>query len=67
MEAILERIDAATTSEIDGILHVALERKRELYPEWDIYYVAVPKEEGETRQKTLESILRILKREREGE
>ena len=67
MEAILERIDAATVSEIDWIINVALERKRELYPEWDIYYMAVSRTKGEMRRKNLESIQRILKMEGEGQ
>lgn len=67
MKAILERIDAAPASEIDWIINVALERKRELYPEWDIYYMAVPREKGEMRRKNLESIQRFLKMEGEGQ
>ena len=65
MKAILERIDAATVSEIDWIINVALERKRELYPEWDIYYAAVPKKAGEERRRAVQSIMRYLQGEQE--
>ena len=44
----------------------ALCRKRELYPEWRIYYAAVPLEDKQEREQTIACMLRYLKAEGEG-
>lgn len=39
--AIIQNADAET---IDYILDAAIQRKRELYPDWELFYCAVPKD-----------------------
>ena len=41
---ILHAIVNADRKTIDDILDVAMKRKRELYPDWEIFYCAAPKE-----------------------
>ena len=63
MEGILDRIKNAKEYEIDIIFDTALERKRELYPEWVIYYAAVPKLNREEREQTIRDMLYFLEKE----
>ena len=66
MEALIKRIQEANTVAIDCIFEAALCRKRELYPEWRIYYAAVPLEDKQEREQTIACMLRYLKAEGEG-
>ena len=45
---------------VELILNAVLERKRELFPDWDIQYLAVPKYDSKERQLTLEYIIRWM-------
>lgn len=54
LETVLKEIEGADTREIDYILDAAMNRKRELYPSWEIVYYAHAKEEAEK----LEEIIR---------
>ena len=65
MEYILNRIRNADSMEIDQIFDLALKRKREVYPDWAIYYAAVPKNNREEREETIKELLYFL--EKEGE
>lgn len=40
---ILQLIAGADAQEIDYILDAAMNRKRELYPDWELFYCAAPK------------------------
>ena len=53
---LFKTIQSADASDIDDILHIAIERKRYLFPDWDILYLAVPKNDKEAQSKTLEYI-----------
>ena len=46
--------------QVELILNAVLERKRELFPDWDIQYLAVPKHDDKERQLTLEYIIRWM-------
>ncbi len=63
-KAIIRAIARADAESIDPILEAAMRRKRALYPDWELIYAALPRQEGKTRQ-TAEQILRLLNRERE--
>ncbi len=56
-EEIRKAIAEADAMAIEEYLDVALNRKRELYPNWDIWYYAEPKENEE---KELDDRLRSL-------
>ena len=44
--------------EIEDILSTAMKRKEELYPQWDMVYLALQKDDLEKRRATLASLLR---------
>ncbi len=55
-EDIFEAIEEATAAEIDEYLDAALNRKRELYPDWEIFYLALPNDEPKQRRVMLEAL-----------
>lgn len=57
---LLETILTANPSDIEVILHAAIERKRLLFPDWDILYLAIPKHDAEERQATLDYLQQII-------
>ena len=60
MNNMVNIIRNADRGEIDEIFDAALRRKRELYPDWAIYYAAVPRNNREERENTVRSLLRYL-------
>ena len=55
---ILSAIAQADEDFIEDILTAAMKRKQQLYPDWDIRYLAVPRT-GEERQR-YEGVWRVL-------
>ena len=43
MERLIEEIEKANVLQIDHILDAAMERKRQLYPDWELFYCAAEK------------------------
>lgn len=62
-ESITNTIKAADAEEIDEILDMAMERRRELYPDWDMAYLAVPKGAPEGTREIYEKLLSEKNRE----
>ena len=62
LETILEDIKQADDYEIYEIVTAAMDRYREVYPEWEIMYLAVPKNNPEERKRILEQAFNYLKR-----
>ena len=54
---LIETIDSANAFDIEDILCAAIERKRQLFPDWDILYLAVQKNNESERKLTLDCIL----------
>lgn len=57
-EDLLRQIACADEMEIEDILSIAMKRKEELYPQWDMVYLALQKDDLEKRRATLTSLLR---------
>lgn len=57
-EDLLRQIACADKMEIEDILSTAMKRKEELYPQWDMVYLALQKDDLEKRRATLASLLR---------
>lgn len=55
----LHWMKSANQEEIDRILDEAIKRRKELFPGWDMMYIALPKEDLEERKRILEYILYI--------
>ena len=60
MKEILEYIRNAPEDEIDALAEVSLNRKRALYPEWEIHYIALPKRTKEEYCQSLEYVVRMM-------
>ena len=50
-EELKRQISKADSAQIDGLMDAVFARKRELYPQWDIQYVALPKDDWDEREK----------------
>lgn len=59
VEELRRQINNADSAQIDSILEAAFARKRELYPQWDIQYMALPKDDWEERRRILEFALEM--------
>ena len=64
VEELRKQISNADSAQIDIILEAAFARKRELYPQWDIQYMALPKDDLEERRKILEFVMEMEARSR---
>lgn len=53
-------IDQADSAEIGRIVGHAMDRYRELFPEYDIAVLSLPKAPGEARRQTVERVLEFL-------
>ena len=53
---ILSYIRSTADSQLEQILSAALDRKRVLFPDWDIQYIAVPKNDPREQEILLEFI-----------
>ena len=49
-------IQSADASELEDILDAAIKRKRELFPDWDILYLAIPKNDVDERMRAYDYI-----------
>lgn len=59
----LEQIQNATREEISDILLAAMNRYRELYPDWEIFYTSIEKSVDKNAQ--LDQMIALLERMRE--
>ncbi len=60
MDEILKKIEEADPGEIDELLSTAIERKRELFPDWEILYLAMAKKDTEKWKEILEQVYAYL-------
>lgn len=51
LEQVLQEIRRADAKEIDEILDAVLERRRQLYPGWEMVYLAAPKQNPEDGER----------------
>ncbi len=56
-EEILEAIEEADALRIDKYLDAAINRKRELYPAWEITYIAMERQSGKEKWEAVHKIL----------
>ncbi len=56
-EKVLEIIEEADAVWVDHFLDAAINRKRELYPDWEISYIAMGRKAG---KETWEQVWRLL-------
>ncbi len=66
MDDVFEKIGKAEIGKIDELLNAALERKRKLFPEWEILYLAMPKKDTQKWKPTLDQVYAYLKLGKDG-
>lgn len=62
---VVAEIEKADTLETDMLLEAVIKRKRALYPQWDIFYLALPKTDWDKRERILEAVIRLERKMRE--
>ena len=60
METVFHRIERADEQDLREIMDAVQERFAVAYPQWDIVYVAVPKEDPEKRKEILKKVFDML-------
>ena len=58
---LLKRISQAEKAEIDGIFSAAYYRYQTLNPEWDIFYISLPKSDPDSRQAQLDALMEYIR------
>ena len=58
-ETVLSRISAADSKELTEIVQSTIKRYAVLFPEMEILYLALPKDEPDERNKILHSIMAL--------
>jgi len=61
LEDVLNHIETADDYEINEIIDAVRKRFSVAFPDWDVFYLACPKNDPAQRQQTLETILNYLK------
>lgn len=56
LEQILRGIQNADAKEIDDILDAAVKRRRQLYPDWEMIYLAAPKKNPEDGEQIWKAV-----------
>lgn len=59
LDEMIIQISRVDTDEIQKLINAVFARKRELYPDWDIVYMALPKDNWEERKRTLDMVLKL--------
>ena len=60
---IVDYVEKATEEEVDCILNAVFQRRRKLFPDWDMIYFALPKNDPAERKRLLEQSLEVLMKE----
>ena len=63
MEALMDRIWELSPGELDEVFEEVLNRKRTLYPDEEILYMTLPKNNPEERNRMIECIIGFLEKE----
>lgn len=59
MEEVVKEINRADAVLTDILMDAVFARKRQLFPDWEICYIALPKEDREERENTLKMLLEL--------
>ena len=65
IEILIDEIEKANILQIDDILDAAMKRKRELYPDWELFYCAAEKGKISGPEDMLKAAWEFEKRIRE--
>ena len=57
-----EIVRQVTAEEIDVYVKCAIDRYRELFSDWEIFYMAIPKGDPKERAQTIQYIIEMLQK-----
>ena len=61
-ERAIDYIKNMNPEEIDLTMNALISRKREIYTDWEILYMAIPKENPKERAQTIQYIIEMLQK-----
>ena len=61
-ENVMEYIKNMNAGEIDLAMHALIERKREIYADWEMVYMAIPKEDPVERAQSIQYLIQMLQK-----
>lgn len=59
LDVIMKEIEAANPVQVEALMDAVFARKRSLFPDWEIFYIALPKGNWEQREQMLKIILEV--------
>ena len=62
LEELKMQIRRVEADGVEELMDAVFARKRELFPDWDIVYIALPKNNWKERRRTLEMVLKMEER-----
>lgn len=60
MEEVIKRIEEADTAEIDEVLRAVGQRLRNMFPDWETVYLALPRNNPDERRRILKLVPRMM-------
>lgn len=64
MDELLEKIKALSQTELDEVMHGIEKWYEEAYPDWDVVYIAMPKDPVQRKQRFM-GVLRLIAKDLE--
>ena len=61
-EDVMEYIKGMNAEELDLMMHTLLDRKREIFADWEMLYMAIPKKDPAERKQTILYIIEMLQK-----
>ena len=62
-QQVISAIEQADDKQIQEVFHAVMRRYRTFYPDWDVIYLAVPKNNMQEREESLDWITKLLRHE----
>ncbi len=66
MQRLVKKIQGMEAKELDCVFAAALDRKIRLYPDWEIIYLALKRDDPVLRKQMVRQMLQILEQEASG-
>ena len=63
MQALIQTIEQADGELVDEIIQALQRRYQKLYPQWEVMFLSVPREDCEERRRILERIFQMEDRQ----
>ena len=65
LKQIEEMVGQVNKEDIDLYVKCAMDRYRELFPDWEMFYMAIPKKDPKERAQTIQYLIEMLRKMQE--